>query len=179
MSASLCTLKEGMSYTKQLPSKGLSQSQVLDKIREYETLSKCALILARAQLRGALFTQSGSKWKVSFVCLADEVDWEKGCVSGAVYWGDESLTKLLVKVGILSLYCRPSTKLSLKGVDLPPRSPQSARFPPLRLLLMSLSRRANIWSSCKFPQPFPGLWRFCVEQPAPPGHLSRREEDGG
>lgn len=40
MSASLCTLKEGMSYTKQLPSKGLSQSQVLDKIREYETLSK-------------------------------------------------------------------------------------------------------------------------------------------
>lgn len=40
MSASLCTLKEGMSYTKQLPPKGLSQSQVLDKIREYETLSK-------------------------------------------------------------------------------------------------------------------------------------------
>lgn len=66
MSVSLCTLKEGMSYTKQLPSKGLSQSQVLDKIREYETLN--------------------------------EVDWEKGCVSGAVYWGDESLTKLLVKV---------------------------------------------------------------------------------
>lgn len=66
MSASLCTLKEGMSYTKQLPSKGLSQSQVLDKIREYETLN--------------------------------EVKWEKGCVSGAVYWGDESLTNLLVKV---------------------------------------------------------------------------------
>ncbi|KAI3363008.1 hypothetical protein L3Q82_011671, partial [Scortum barcoo] len=66
MSASLCTLKEGMSYTKQLPSKGLSQSQVLDKIREYETLN--------------------------------EVQWEKGCVSGAVYWGDESLTNLLVKV---------------------------------------------------------------------------------
>uniref|UniRef100_A0A4W6CZM4 sphinganine-1-phosphate aldolase n=1 Tax=Lates calcarifer TaxID=8187 RepID=A0A4W6CZM4_LATCA len=40
MSASLCTLKNGMSYAKQLPSKGLSQSQVLDKIREYETLSK-------------------------------------------------------------------------------------------------------------------------------------------
>lgn len=40
MSTSLCTLKEGMSYIKQLPSKGLSQSQVLDKIREYETLSK-------------------------------------------------------------------------------------------------------------------------------------------
>nr|XP_040033710.1 sphingosine-1-phosphate lyase 1 isoform X1 [Gasterosteus aculeatus aculeatus] len=66
MSASLCTLKEGMSYTKQLPSKGLSQSQVLDKIREYETLN--------------------------------EVQWENGCVSGAVYWGDESLTNLLVKV---------------------------------------------------------------------------------
>ncbi|XP_037639093.1 sphingosine-1-phosphate lyase 1 isoform X2 [Sebastes umbrosus] len=66
MSASLCTLKEGMSYTKQLPSKGLSQNQVLDKIREYETLN--------------------------------EVKWEKGCVSGAVYWGDESLTNLLVKV---------------------------------------------------------------------------------
>lgn len=40
MSTSVCTLKEGMSYTKQLPSKGLSQSQVLDEIREYETLSK-------------------------------------------------------------------------------------------------------------------------------------------
>uniref|UniRef100_A0A8C4EBR5 sphinganine-1-phosphate aldolase n=1 Tax=Dicentrarchus labrax TaxID=13489 RepID=A0A8C4EBR5_DICLA len=66
MSASLCTLKEGMSYTQQLPCKGLSQSQVLDKIREYETLN--------------------------------EVQWEKGCVSGAVYWGDESLTNLLVKV---------------------------------------------------------------------------------
>uniref|UniRef100_A0A8C4GLR4 sphinganine-1-phosphate aldolase n=1 Tax=Dicentrarchus labrax TaxID=13489 RepID=A0A8C4GLR4_DICLA len=67
MSASLCTLKEGMSYTQQLPCKGLSQSQVLDKIREYETLSKSSF-------------------------------WEKGCVSGAVYWGDESLTNLLVKV---------------------------------------------------------------------------------
>ncbi|KAA8577662.1 hypothetical protein FQN60_003416 [Etheostoma spectabile] len=66
MSASVCTLKEGMSYTKQLPSKGLSQSQVLDKIREYETLN--------------------------------EVQWEKGCVSGAVYWGDKSLTNLLVKM---------------------------------------------------------------------------------
>ncbi|XP_029305732.1 sphingosine-1-phosphate lyase 1 isoform X2 [Cottoperca gobio] len=66
MSTSLCTLKAGMSYTKQLPSKGLSQSQVLDKIREYETLN--------------------------------EVKWENGCVSGAVYWGDESLTNLLVKV---------------------------------------------------------------------------------
>uniref|UniRef100_A0A3Q2TCG4 sphinganine-1-phosphate aldolase n=1 Tax=Fundulus heteroclitus TaxID=8078 RepID=A0A3Q2TCG4_FUNHE len=66
MSQSLCTLKEGMSYTKQLPSKGLSQSQVMEKIKEYETLN--------------------------------EVKWENGCVSGAVYWGDEDLTKLLVKV---------------------------------------------------------------------------------
>uniref|UniRef100_A0A8C8JIV6 sphinganine-1-phosphate aldolase n=1 Tax=Oncorhynchus tshawytscha TaxID=74940 RepID=A0A8C8JIV6_ONCTS len=40
MSLSLCTLKEGMSYTKQLPEKGLSQVQVLDRIREYQTLSK-------------------------------------------------------------------------------------------------------------------------------------------
>ncbi|XP_008282840.1 sphingosine-1-phosphate lyase 1 isoform X2 [Stegastes partitus] len=66
MSTSLCTLKEGMSYTKELPSKGLSQSQVMDKIKEYESLS--------------------------------EVKWEKGCVSGAMYWCDETLTKLLVKV---------------------------------------------------------------------------------
>ncbi|XP_061545340.1 sphingosine-1-phosphate lyase 1 isoform X1 [Phycodurus eques] len=66
MSASLCTLKNGMSYTKKLPSKGLSQSQVLDKIIEYQTLN--------------------------------EVQWQTGCVSGAVYWGDEALTKLLVKV---------------------------------------------------------------------------------
>ena len=41
MSVSLCTLKEGMSYAQQLPSEGLTQSQVLDKIRQYETLSKC------------------------------------------------------------------------------------------------------------------------------------------
>ncbi|GLD56092.1 sphingosine-1-phosphate lyase 1 isoform X2 [Lates japonicus] len=32
------------------------------------------------------------------VSISDEVQWEKGCVSGAVYWGDETLTKLLVKV---------------------------------------------------------------------------------
>ncbi|XP_051504453.1 sphingosine-1-phosphate lyase 1-like isoform X2 [Myxocyprinus asiaticus] len=66
MSLSLCTLKEGMSYTKQLPAQGLNHKQLLDKIREYETLS--------------------------------EVDWAKGKVSGAVYWGDEKLTDLLVKV---------------------------------------------------------------------------------
>lgn len=40
MTVSLCTLKEGMSYTKQLPTQGLTQGQVLEKIREYETLSK-------------------------------------------------------------------------------------------------------------------------------------------
>uniref|UniRef100_A0A673YH19 sphinganine-1-phosphate aldolase n=1 Tax=Salmo trutta TaxID=8032 RepID=A0A673YH19_SALTR len=39
MSLSLCTLKEGMSYTKQLPEQGLTQVQVLDRIREYQTLS--------------------------------------------------------------------------------------------------------------------------------------------
>uniref|UniRef100_A0A673K1A3 sphinganine-1-phosphate aldolase n=1 Tax=Sinocyclocheilus rhinocerous TaxID=307959 RepID=A0A673K1A3_9TELE len=66
MSMSLCTLKEGMSYTKLLPAQGLTHKQLLDKIREYETLS--------------------------------EVDWAKGKVSGAVYWGDEKLTDLLVKV---------------------------------------------------------------------------------
>lgn len=32
-----------------------------------------------------------------FIVL-DEVQWSKGKVSGAVYWGDEKLTDLLVKV---------------------------------------------------------------------------------
>uniref|UniRef100_A0A8C6SDD2 sphinganine-1-phosphate aldolase n=1 Tax=Neogobius melanostomus TaxID=47308 RepID=A0A8C6SDD2_9GOBI len=66
MSVSVCALKDGMTYTKQLPTQGLSQNQVLDKIKEYQTLN--------------------------------DVQWEKGCVSGAVYWGDETLTKLLVQV---------------------------------------------------------------------------------
>ncbi|XP_064790618.1 sphingosine-1-phosphate lyase 1-like isoform X1 [Oncorhynchus masou masou] len=66
MSVSLCALKEGMNYTKQLPEQGLTQVEVLDRISEYETLN--------------------------------EVDWENGRVSGAVYWGDQTLTKLLVKV---------------------------------------------------------------------------------
>uniref|UniRef100_A0A8C1MUS4 sphinganine-1-phosphate aldolase n=1 Tax=Cyprinus carpio TaxID=7962 RepID=A0A8C1MUS4_CYPCA len=69
MSVSLCTLKEGMSYTKLLPVQGLTHKQLLDKIREYETLSE-----------------------------SPAVDWAKGKVSGAVYWGDEKLTDLLVKV---------------------------------------------------------------------------------
>uniref|UniRef100_A0AAR2LQH3 sphinganine-1-phosphate aldolase n=1 Tax=Pygocentrus nattereri TaxID=42514 RepID=A0AAR2LQH3_PYGNA len=68
MSMSLCTLKEGMSYTQLLPAQGLSQKQVLDSIRQYQTLSES---------RHA---------------------WTKGKVSGAVYWGDEKLTELLVKV---------------------------------------------------------------------------------
>lgn len=66
MSFSLCTLKEGMGYTKLLPAQGLTHKQLLEKIREYETLG--------------------------------EVNWTKGKVSGAVYWGDEKLTDLLVKV---------------------------------------------------------------------------------
>lgn len=40
MSMSLCTLKDGMSYTKLLPAQGLTHKQLLDKIREYETLSE-------------------------------------------------------------------------------------------------------------------------------------------
>ncbi|XP_053477481.1 sphingosine-1-phosphate lyase 1 isoform X2 [Ictalurus furcatus] len=66
MSMSLCTLKEGMSYTKCLPAGGLTQKQVLESIRQYQSLN--------------------------------EVQWSKGKVSGAVYWGDEKLTDLLVKV---------------------------------------------------------------------------------
>uniref|UniRef100_A0A8C1JM82 sphinganine-1-phosphate aldolase n=1 Tax=Cyprinus carpio TaxID=7962 RepID=A0A8C1JM82_CYPCA len=69
MSMSLCTLKEGMCYTKLLPAQGLTHKQLLDKIREYETLSK-----------------------------SPSAYWAKGKVSGAVYWGDEKLTDLLVKV---------------------------------------------------------------------------------
>ncbi|KAI5107971.1 sphingosine-1-phosphate lyase 1 isoform X1 [Silurus meridionalis] len=66
MSMSLCTLKEGMSYAKHLPAQGLTQKQVLDSIKQYQTLN--------------------------------EVKWSKGKVSGTVYWGDEKLTDLLVKV---------------------------------------------------------------------------------
>lgn len=103
MSSSLCTLKEGMSYTKQLPSKGLLQSQVLDKIREYQTLSKHD----SSSFATWIFICTGDLKSVSnlmfyWCCVfADEVRWEKGCVSGAVYWGDETLTKLLVQVCII------------------------------------------------------------------------------
>lgn len=40
MSQSLCTLKDGMSYTKRLPKEGLTQDQVLQCIKEYQTLSE-------------------------------------------------------------------------------------------------------------------------------------------
>lgn len=40
---------------------------------------------------------------------ADEVQWEKGCVSGAVYWGDKALTELLVKVGAGSAHSNTNT----------------------------------------------------------------------
>ncbi|XP_031434819.1 sphingosine-1-phosphate lyase 1 isoform X2 [Clupea harengus] len=66
MSQSLCTLKDGMSYIQKLPAQGLTEEQVLQRIREYQTLN--------------------------------EVQWKNGKVSGAVYWGDETLTKLLVQV---------------------------------------------------------------------------------
>ncbi|GAA6111147.1 sphingosine-1-phosphate lyase 1 [Tachysurus ichikawai] len=66
MSMMMCTLKEGMSYAKCLPTQGLTQKQVLESIRQYQSLN--------------------------------EVQWSKGKVSGAVYWGDEKLTDLLVKV---------------------------------------------------------------------------------
>lgn len=50
MSVSLCTLKEGMSYTKQLPAKGLKHEEVLDKIKEYQSLSKSMRIILRFSL---------------------------------------------------------------------------------------------------------------------------------
>ncbi|KAI1894717.1 hypothetical protein AGOR_G00118620 [Albula goreensis] len=38
MSVSLCTLKDGMSYIQSLPTHGLTQTQVLESIKEYDTL---------------------------------------------------------------------------------------------------------------------------------------------
>ncbi len=73
MSASLCTLKEGMSYTKQLPSKGLSQSQVLDKIREYETLSKSSFI--PELLGSSAVNQTPWKKKTSSLSYLQENSW--------------------------------------------------------------------------------------------------------
>ncbi|KAL4640940.1 sphingosine-1-phosphate lyase 1 [Arapaima gigas] len=40
MSVSLCTLKNGMSYTQHLPSLGLTQAEVLEKIKEYDSLGE-------------------------------------------------------------------------------------------------------------------------------------------
>lgn len=40
MSQSLCTLKDGMSYIQKLPAQGLTEEQVLQRIREYQTLSE-------------------------------------------------------------------------------------------------------------------------------------------
>lgn len=96
---------------------------------------------------------------------ADEVQWEKGCVSGAVYWGDKALTDLLVKVGIVSAHSNTNrwnifvltfVSTSLKGVDL--------------VILIAL-RITLIFAS--------GLWGFCLEQSTSPGHFPWCEEDGG
>lgn len=62
MSHSLCTLKEGMTYTTKLPPKGLSQGQVMDKIKEYQTLSKCG----RPQSGGGLVEVQKLKQAVVF-----------------------------------------------------------------------------------------------------------------
>ncbi|KAJ8248172.1 hypothetical protein GJAV_G00239130 [Gymnothorax javanicus] len=40
MSVSLCTLKDGMSYIKSLPAQGLTQTQVLDAIKQYDALGE-------------------------------------------------------------------------------------------------------------------------------------------
>ncbi|KAG5831015.1 hypothetical protein ANANG_G00299380 [Anguilla anguilla] len=40
MSVSLCTLKEGMSYIKSLPAHGLTQTQVLGAIKQYDSLGE-------------------------------------------------------------------------------------------------------------------------------------------
>lgn len=96
---------------------------------------------------------------------ADEVQWEKGCVSGAVYWGDKALTDLLVKVGIVSahsnnnrtfLYSFFFVSTSLKSVD---------------LVIVIALRITLIFAS--------GLWGFCLEQSTSPGHFPRCEKDGG
>ncbi|XP_066478040.1 sphingosine-1-phosphate lyase 1 [Tiliqua scincoides] len=65
VAANLTFLKDAKSYVKTLPAKGLSQTEVMQKIKEYNTMGT--------------------------------VHWEDGKVSGAVYSGEEELTKLLVK----------------------------------------------------------------------------------
>lgn len=65
VAANLTFLKEAKNYVKTLPTKGLNQTDVMEKIKEYSTLGG--------------------------------VRWEDGKISGAVYSGEEELTKLLVK----------------------------------------------------------------------------------
>lgn len=95
---------------------------------------------------------------------ADEVQWEKGCVSGAVYWGDKALTDLLVKVGIVSAHSNTNRRnifvlifvsTSLKSVD---------------LVVIAL-KITLIFAS--------GLWGFCLEQSTSPGHFPWCAKDGG
>lgn len=86
MSASLCTLKEGMSYTKQLPSKGLSQSQVVEKIKEYETLSKSAFFPER---HASLSVKLQSN---SFLCYKNFLDLDN-CWQPVVVFLNASLRK--------------------------------------------------------------------------------------
>ncbi|KAL8187007.1 UNVERIFIED_CONTAM: Sphingosine-1-phosphate lyase 1 [Gekko kuhli] len=59
-------LNQGKPYVRTLPAKGLSQPEILQKLKEYSSAGK--------------------------------VRWEDGKVSGAVYSGEDKLTKLLLKV---------------------------------------------------------------------------------
>ncbi|KAJ6657739.1 hypothetical protein lerEdw1_001926 [Lerista edwardsae] len=65
VAANLTFLKEAKSYVRTLPPNGLSQAEVMQRIKEYSTMG--------------------------------DVHWASGKVSGAVYSGEEELTKLLVK----------------------------------------------------------------------------------
>lgn len=168
MSTSVCTLKEGMTYIKHLPSKGLSQSQVLDKIREYETLSKSwnSLFPCHTEPQKERFVpfrrfkkKSVSASTMSPFVAADEVQWENGCVSGGVYWGDKSLTNLLVKVGIVSAHFQHPTATS-------------GTRNPCRVLTVVLLHVLNLhsqvygdfaWSNPLHPDIFPGVRKMEAE----------------
>lgn len=78
---------------------------------------------------------------------ADEVQWENGCVSGAVYWGDESLTNLLVKVCIFVSYVSLAN-----GAD--------SLFLFLFFFVTNNNRSGLLLIQ--------GLRRLCVEQSPPP-----------
>lgn len=139
MSASLCTLKEGMSYTKQLPSKGLSQSQVLDKIREYETLSKCAFIpdapaCVACEALGCPLHLERFKME-SFILFVLQMRWigKKGvclvrCTGVMSHWPNSwwRLVSCLFAVDFPPSYCKGLTCLALAAVN---------TFPPLHPLL--------------------------------------------